>query len=43
MMPIANVLKRDSTSIRFMLQVQQNDERTAERAGMSEGWSHITN
>jgi hypothetical protein len=32
-MPIANVLKRDSAIIRFMLHAQQNDERSAERAG----------
>jgi hypothetical protein len=29
-MPIAKVLKRDSVTIRFMLHVQQNDERSAD-------------
>jgi hypothetical protein len=33
-MPIAKVLKRDSVTIRSMLHVQQNDERSAERAGI---------
>jgi hypothetical protein len=31
-MPIAKVLKKDCVTIRFMLQAQQNDERSAERA-----------
>jgi hypothetical protein len=31
-MPIAKALKRDSVTIRFMLQAQQNDERSAEDA-----------
>jgi hypothetical protein len=31
-MPIAKILKRDSVTIRLMLQAQQNDERSAELA-----------
>jgi hypothetical protein len=31
-MPIAKALKSDSVTIRFMLQAQQNDERSAEHA-----------
>jgi hypothetical protein len=41
MMPIAKVLKRGSVSIAFILQVQQSDERSAERPGIGDGWSHI--
>ena len=37
-MPITKVLKRDSVVIGCMLHVQQNDERTAERAEI-EDWS----
>jgi hypothetical protein len=33
-MPIAKVLKTDSVIIRFMLHAQQNDEPSAERAGI---------
>jgi hypothetical protein len=32
-LPIAKVLKKDRVIIRFMLHPQQNDERSAERAG----------
>jgi hypothetical protein len=31
-MPIPKTLKRESVTIRLMLQAQQNDERSAERA-----------
>jgi hypothetical protein len=32
-LPIAKVLKKDRVIIRFMLHPQQNDERSAQRAG----------
>jgi hypothetical protein len=35
-MPIAKGLKRDSVIIRFMLHAQQNDERSAGRAGIED-------
>ena len=35
-MPIAKGLKRGSIIIRFMLQSQQNDEPSAERAGIED-------
>jgi hypothetical protein len=35
-LPIAKVLKRDGVIIRFMLHAQQNDERSAERAGIKD-------
>jgi hypothetical protein len=36
-MPIAKVLKRGSVIIRFLLHAQQNDDRSAERAGIKNG------
>jgi hypothetical protein len=35
-MPITRVLKTDRVTVRFMLHVQQNDERSAERAGIKD-------
>jgi hypothetical protein len=35
-LPIAKVLKKTRFIIRFMLQAQQNDERSAERAGIKD-------
>jgi hypothetical protein len=35
-MPTAKTLKRESVIIRFMLHAQQNDERSAERAGVDD-------
>jgi hypothetical protein len=35
-LPIAKVLKRDRVMIRFVLHAQQNDERSAERAGIED-------
>jgi hypothetical protein len=35
-LPIAKVLKRDSGIIRFTLQAQQNDERSAKRSGIED-------
>ena len=35
-MPIAKVLKRDRAMIRVMLHAQQNDERSAGRAGIED-------
>jgi hypothetical protein len=35
-LPFAKVLKRDSGIIRFMLLAQQNDERSAKRAGIED-------
>jgi hypothetical protein len=35
-MPIAKVLKGNSVIMRFVLYVQQNDERSAEHAGIED-------
>jgi hypothetical protein len=35
-MPIAKVMKKEGVIIRFMLHAQQNDERSAKRAGFKD-------